>query len=120
MQTDFWPFEASVREVAALLARGEYVTLERLTGGVRLTAAEMRAAVAAYPARLLVPPSANEPSLEVVAVVGEPWVSQQWAVRVPLWTVEEGRSDLEMRLTVREDSTSADGYAIEIDGILVP
>lgn len=40
-----------------------------------------------------------------------------WAVPAPLWTEEEGRSDLEVRLTV----TIKDGVtSIELDNVRVP
>ena len=56
-----WPFESVVREVVALLARGEYTALERRTGGARLSATELREAVQAYGRRIVVPPCSRMP-----------------------------------------------------------
>jgi len=43
--------------------------------------------------------------------------TQAWSVRVPLWTVEEGRSDLQLLLTVAMVGGSP---SVEIDDFLVP
>ena len=41
-----------------------------------------------------------------------------WHIRCPLWTLEAGRSDLELQVTARE---VFDGiWEIEIDDVLVP
>ena len=101
-----------MREVVALLARGEYTALERRTGGARLSATELREAVQAYGRRIVVPPLEATPPLDVVAVAGSR--PPAWSVVVPVWTAEEGRSDLSLELTVRE----ADGsYAVEVDDL---
>ncbi|HKG95318.1 MAG TPA: hypothetical protein VKA84_25590 [Gemmatimonadaceae bacterium] len=110
-----WPFEPAVREAVELLARGEYGALEQRSGGVRLSADELRDAVRAYGRRVVAPPREAAPPLDVVAVAGaEP---PEWSVAVPLWTAEEGRSDLTLELTVRAAPGGA--YAIELDNVHV-
>ena len=106
-----WPFESAVREVVELLARGEYAALERLTGGVRLTADEMATAVAEYGRTLIVPLPGAAP-LDVVPHRD----GGGWSVDVPLWTAEEGRSDLTLQLTVVKEVSAP---RIEVDDIHV-
>lgn len=66
-----------------------------------------------YPARLVaLPPEAWDIS-EHGRVDTE---SETWWVVVPLWTEEEGRSDLSLEATIRERSG---GISIEIDNIHV-
>jgi hypothetical protein len=110
-----WPFEAEVRELADLIARGQYGAAEGRTGGVRLSAAELAAAVAEYASALApVPLNARLP-LDVIRVERPGLPS--WAVVVPMWTREEGRSDLSLELTVRQSPHG--GYTLEIDDLHV-
>ncbi|HEX6533454.1 MAG TPA: hypothetical protein VF041_02585 [Gemmatimonadaceae bacterium] len=108
-----WPFEPEVREIVALLARGAYDAIERRSAGIRLSAAELEEAVARYGRRLTVPPADAEPPLDVVPHDD----GGGWSVDVPLWTVEEGRSDLTLQLTVRRGEKG--DHRIEIDDLHV-
>ena len=114
-----WPFEPAVREVVALLAGGKYAAIERLTGGVRLTAADIRRAVKEYPHRPAVPPPELAPPLDVVEIRAKPGAPRAWSVDVGMWSVAEGRSDLTLQLTVRADPTRPGGFAIEFDDLHV-
>jgi len=110
-----WPFESVVRDLIANLARGEYATVERCSAGVRLSAGELAAAVRAYGRRLVPAPPGEPLPLDVVAISGaEP---EAWSVDTPLWTAEEGRSDLTLQLTVR--AARKGGYRIEVDDLHV-
>jgi hypothetical protein len=72
--------------------------------------------VAEYGRRLEEPPADTPLPLDVVPVRrAEP---PAWSVETPLWTVEEGRSDLTLQLTVRV--APAGGFQVEVDGIHVP
>jgi hypothetical protein len=110
-----WPFEPAVREVVTLLSRGDYYALERLTAGERLSASELAQAVRGYPATLRAPPSWEAVPLDVVPVTSAN--SPTWSVVVPLWTVEEGRSDLSLELTVQQRPDG--GYNVGIDDLHV-
>jgi hypothetical protein len=112
VMTETWPFEPAVRQVVELLARGEYAAVERLSGGVRLTADELAGAVRAYGRRLVVPPPVAAP-LDVVPHAD----GGGWSVDVPLWTAEEGRSDLTLQLTVLPGPGAA--HRIEVDDLHV-
>jgi hypothetical protein len=110
-----WPFDSAVRDVIANLARGEYAAVERRSAGVRLSAQELATAVVQY-GRHLIPAPTEEPlPLDVVAILGsEP---AAWSVDTPLWTAEEGRSDLTLQLTVRVEPEG--GYQIQVDDLHV-
>jgi hypothetical protein len=112
-----WPFESAVREVVALLARRRYAALEKLSGGVRLSAAHLRTAVREYGRTIVVPPPNATPPLDVVEILPGRATRRSWAVNVDLWTAEGGRSDLTLEMTVREGK---DGdYVIELDNLHV-
>jgi len=107
--------KAAVRQVVSMLVQGDYETLERLTNGVRLTAAEMAEGVREYGGSLILPPDDAFENLDVVEVDGvEP---RAWSVNVYLWTAEEGRSDLTLELTLRESGKEI--FDVEIDNIHV-
>jgi hypothetical protein len=104
----------AVQEVVADLVDGKYQELERRTGGVRLTSVEMEEAVRGYGRTLIHLPAG---ALECVDVIRIDRLSRpSWSLVVPLWTREEGRSDLSLELTLREGN---DGLAVEIDDIHV-
>jgi hypothetical protein len=112
-----WPFESAVREVIALLARRQYSALEKLSGGVRLSAAHLRTTVREYGRTIVVPPPDATPPLDVVEILPGRATRRSWSVEVDLWTAEEGRSDLTLEMTVREGKD--DGYMIELDNLHV-
>lgn len=107
--------KAAVRQVVSMLVQGDYETLERLTSGVRLTAAEMAEGVHEYGGSLILPPNDAFENLDVVEVEGSQ--PREWSVNVALWTAEEGRSDLTLELTLRESGKEI--YDVEVDGIHV-
>ena len=104
----------AVRRVVAALVRGDYGALESLSGGVRLTAAEMARAVREYGRTLVMPPE-EAFGLDVIEIEGAR--PREWRVSVDLWTVEEGQSDLTLELTLRESDKEI--YDVEIDNIHV-
>jgi hypothetical protein len=108
-----WPFEPDVRKVVTMLAKGDYLAVERLSGGVRLSSIELATAVSEYGRTLAVPPAGLEPALDVV----EHSDGQAWSVVVPMWTVEEGRSDLSLSLTICRGEGKQ--YRLEVDDLHV-
>lgn len=104
-----------VRNVVHLLVTHRYYELEVLTGGVRLSGAEIQTGVEGYGRRLIDPPEEAYGLLHAVRVLTAE--HETWFVRMPLWTEQEGRSDLEVEMTV----IFQDGEVkTELDGILVP
>ena len=81
----------------------------------RLTLAQIRDAVAAYRYRLVLPHLPLEELLDVVEVRGS--FPQEWSVNVPLWTKEEGRSDLVLQLTLVD--SAGELYSVELDDLHV-
>jgi hypothetical protein len=94
------PIEVTVRTVVDLLARKEYETVERMTQGIRMSAKDIAEAIAAY-GRTLTPPDPSTwwPLVTVTPVTGE---SGKYHVAAPLWTKEEGPSDLTVELWLNE------------------
>lgn len=105
----------TVSHVTGLLEKEAYEALAILTRGVRLTADEMREAIRDYGRRIAPFPEAGYLELNVVEVRGTN--PRQWSVDVPLFTGNEGRSDLTLSITLTE--SNALFYEIEIDGIHV-
>lgn len=101
-----------VREIVELLAAGKYAEVEALTGGIRLSAQEMAKAIVDYGRQLVIPPEEAFGLMDVVEVrnVQPP----RWSVTMPLWTREEGRSDLSLELTVVGGQK---GCGVELDDI---
>lgn len=94
------PVEATVRTVVDLLVRREYEAVERMTHGDGMSAREIEAAISEY-GRILVRPDPAEwwPLVEITPVTVE---RGKLHVAAPLWTAEEGRSDLTLELWLNE------------------
>jgi hypothetical protein len=108
----------AVSKVVDLLVAGDYRELIRLAGADRYSAANiggLEDVVRQYGCALVKPPNDAARYMSVVKVaLPEP---PGYSVDMPLWTAEEGRSDLEVRLTLIERDG---GMAIEFDDLLVP
>ena len=107
-------FEQPVREVLTLLAEKRYSELERFTHGVRLKAADISNAVADYGRTIIAPPIDAFRLMDVVEVKAA--VPPRWSITMPIWTKEEGRSDLSVELTVIDDHGV---FRVELDDIHV-
>lgn len=92
-----------------------YDTLERMTRRRRLTAAMMRDAIERYGRTLVRPPAEAYRDLDGIAV--ERNGKRAFAVEFPLWTQEEGQSDLELDLLIVE--ALAGVYVPELNDIRV-
>jgi hypothetical protein len=108
--------QSAVQHAVDLLVSGKYFELEALSGGRRLSAAELEQAVRDYGRELTNEPGGKCSWRERVEI-RSPENREGWSLYVDLWTVEEGRSDLTLELTVWE---SADGgLEVEIDDLHV-
>jgi hypothetical protein len=103
--------EAMLRCVVAQ----DFDALLRLAPRSRLTAEKVREAVTEYGRRPVMPPAPIEELWDVVAVRGSH--PQSWSVNLPLWTEEEGRSDL--TLAMQFTDSEAEFYSVEIDDLHV-
>ncbi|MBC6445671.1 DUF7668 domain-containing protein [Actinokineospora xionganensis] len=111
------PAEAvqALRIAVGLLVEPSHDTLERMTQGKRLTAEMMTTALRDYGRTFVRPPAAAYADLD--AYEGTRDGKRVYKVDFPLWTAEEGRSDLELRATLVEVMSGV--YGVEIDDILV-
>ena len=90
---------SEVRRIVADLASAHYDELERDGRSGRLSAAELAEAVRKYGRTLVLLPDESRELVEVYPQAGEP---ARALLDVPLWTKEEGRSDLSLTLSVVE------------------
>lgn len=106
----------TLRRVVELLVQHDYAGLERLTRGVRLPASEMAGAIREYGRTLVMPPADAYSQADVMPIDGSS--PEAYSVDFRLYTEEEGRSDLEIRLTLID--TGVEGMMkVELDDILV-
>ena len=86
------------REIVTQLVQGNYDELVKRCKQSRLSSEDLRRVVEDYGRRLILPPDDAYDNLDVVEIKGA--TSPSWSVRAPLWTGEEGRSDLTLELTI--------------------
>ena len=75
--------------------------MNRLSDGAfksRLTGDDLRNVIRNYGRKVVSPPPDAYNKLDAVQVTGA--TVPTWSVRAPLWTEEEGRSDLTLELTI--------------------
>jgi hypothetical protein len=104
----------AVKRLVKLLVAGNERLVEQVTKGVRLSSAEIRAALREYGGTLVMPPDAAFEKLDAIEVEGSR--PRRWSVRFDLWTKEEGASDLSMELTI---VASAPEPVVELDNFHV-
>jgi hypothetical protein len=104
----------AVRQVVECLVSGRYGDVEQLTGGTRLNALQIAKAITTYGRELIAPPTSAFDNMDVVEV--KTATPPRWSVVMPLWTREEGRSDLSIELTVIR---LGDAAIVELDDLHV-
>lgn len=107
--------ETIVWELVSKLAGGEYEGVIAYCFASRLSADDLRSAIDDYGKTFIVPPKNAYQNLDVVTVRDSRIPT--WSVRAPLWSQEEGRSDLELQLTIQQQG---DHFAVGIDDLIVP
>jgi len=105
----------AISRIVALLAEGRYEDVTQLCAGSRLSAEEMKTAVAMY-GRTIVP-LPQEAATLISSVRSRNAVDPTWSVVVPLFTREEGRSDLSLELTMTESKPGS--VAVHVDDLHV-
>jgi hypothetical protein len=103
-----------VRQILSWLAMGDFAKLVELTKGVRMSDDEITTAIRDYAKTLCIPPEHAFDLMDVVTVRNA--AIPQFSVRIPLWTKEEGRSDLTLELTIKMPDKSIE---VELDDIHV-
>jgi hypothetical protein len=104
-----------VRGLAIDIVLGNFDSLVRRCSRSRLTSEDLRNVIRDYGRTLVLPPDDAYADLDVVRVttMEEP----TWSVHAPLWTIEEGRSDLSLELTI---TLTPGAPLIELDNLRVP
>ncbi|MGC3989089.1 MAG: hypothetical protein QM796_05275 [Chthoniobacteraceae bacterium] len=103
-----------VRHIIALIVSGDFLAIVELTRGIRISSEEISRTLSDYGRTIVMPPENAFEQLNVVEVKGA--CPRQFSVYMPLWTQQEGRSDLTMELTVK---ASENGMEVELDDIHV-
>jgi hypothetical protein len=104
-----------IGELIDLLAKGDYVALLRRAPHSRLNAEQLAAAVEAYGGQIVPLPPSGYRLINSLPVSGS--IPPAWSIVVPLFTKEEGRSDLSMELTVAQAQDG--GCVAQIDDVHV-
>lgn len=102
-----------VGELVTSLADGKFSEAVASSRGSLVTAQELREAVCDYGRQLVPLPPEGYELIDYIAVLGSRPL--EWSVVVPLFTREEGRSDLSLELSVIE--CPSDGHTIQINGL---
>lgn len=90
----------AIRQLVEDIVRGDYTSIAASGRIGRLTADELRRAIAEYGRTLVSLPTGGIDAADVYPSTSNP---SEVSVDLPLWTAEEGRSDLTLSLTVVED-----------------
>ena len=106
---------AVIGQLVALLATGDYENLVRLAPRSRVSAQQIEAAVKQYGRRLCPLPAPAYELIDYIAVRNT--IPPEWSVVVPLFTEEEGRSDLSLELSMVEVNPYK--YEVQVDDIHV-
>jgi len=101
--------------VDKLIHEGRYSELERLSGGKRLTAEQIKRGLDDHPEELATRPAYELGDADIVHVTGS--MPAEWSVYLHLWRKDGGRSDLTAELTIVDTDNGL--YRVEIDGIHV-
>ncbi|HEX8717846.1 MAG TPA: hypothetical protein VF722_12810 [Gemmatimonadaceae bacterium] len=96
--------EDATKHVMNLLAQKDYRALENLTQGVGMSANDMDHVIREYGRHVILPPEEAYSRLTAIEILVPP--PGRWSVDMPLWTEEEGESDLtvELRITLQRDN----------------
>jgi hypothetical protein len=89
---------AIASEVAEQLVRGDFDRVVARCETSRLSSEDLASVIADYGKTLMPAPREAYDALDAVRVKGA--AMPTWSVRIPLWTREEGRSDLTVELTI--------------------
>ncbi len=87
-------------ELLELLVLKRYSFIEMLTSGVRLKAVEIRSIIKDYGVTLTKPPERAYDLINIIKIDSQS--IEEYSIRMPLWSEEEGRSDLTLDFAVRK------------------
>jgi hypothetical protein len=110
----FRKLEKTLSALEYLFVARDFHAIEQITGGIRLSADEIRTAMAEYPNELA---GLNWNSLDVVKV--ESSETNLWAVDIRFKTKSDAKSDLTLSLHVQHRAVEFESYGFEILNIHV-
>jgi hypothetical protein len=103
----------ALRNVANLIADGEWEILGKVAPSSRVRWSDVARVRSTYGKTFVHLPVGASGYMDGIRIT-----DRTWDIRCPLWTLEEGRSDLEMQATARE---VFDGiWQVDVDDVLVP
>ena len=114
-QINFSKLQVTLRALTEGLAKGDYEGVCGMARTTRVKPADLERVVREYGRHLVVLPAVTLRTIDIVPISDSN--PQRWSVIVPLWTQEEGRSDLSLELTIEDSAMSL--YSIEIDDLHV-
>ncbi len=104
----------ALEEMMGFLAQHDYAGMVAHCFRSRLTAADIESAVHDYGRTIIEPPDEAYDYADTIAI--EAADDSTYSVNMPVWTAEEGRSDLTLQLTVGwRQATPDKPYTIHID-----
>ena len=107
--------KGTIEAVLRRLVARDFDALLQLAPRSRVTAEEVSEAVTEYGRRPVMPAVPVEELWDVVEVRDSH--PRTWSINLPLWTEEEGRSDLTLEMRFTESETEL--YSVEIDDLHV-
>lgn len=106
--------EAILREILDLIALGRYSDALAIHKHSRLTSSDLRNAIRDYPFDLTICPANAFDLASIVEIPGT--INPQWSIAIPMWTKQEGRSDLTLEVSVTREGPK---YIVELDDLHV-
>ncbi|MBY0588599.1 hypothetical protein K2X85_15600 [bacterium] len=107
--------ESVALDLVTKLAHGKYDEVVAACGVTRLSAEDLREVIAEYGMTFVVPPKDRYVGFDAFFLPS--FEIPTWSVRAPLWSKEEGRSDLELQLTIHQEG---ERFTIELDDLHIP
>jgi hypothetical protein len=105
----------TVKKVTNLLAEKKFKDIESLCKRGQLNAEEIAYAAKDYGMEILPLPKEAYEKLDIIEVTDSN--PKEWSVYVPIYTTEEGMSDLTLELTLKDNPSEL--YQIEVDNLHV-
>jgi hypothetical protein len=87
-----------IKEVIKLLVEKRYSEVEEIINKNRLTRFEIEEAIKIYGKELVLLPESEYEKLNIIQIDNK--FEKEFSIRFNLWTIEEGRSDLSIELSV--------------------
>lgn len=103
----------TVLRLVNLLVDKKYSEIADWSKKKRLTEKEIKEAIDEYGQMIIFPPANFLNEIDVIEIATSK--SKKWSVVFPLWTTEDGKSDLSVEITVIDSSNQY--YDIEVDNI---